>query len=347
MSLAHSDVLKAAARLAKSGRLYRTPTFECPALNKMMGGNRIFFKCENLQRIGAFKSRGALNTILSLHERGEVPPRVVAYSSGNHAQAVSWACAESNIPCTIFMPDNVSPLKAAATASYGAEVVLSPTRPESEALAQKAVEEGAFLIPPFDHDDVITGQGTACLEALQDLESDGVAVDAVIAPVGGGGLISGTYLAAQGFRALNTDEPPIVIGAEPKEGNDASRSFQSGMIHKLPCQPVTMADGAMTMSLSKRTFQYVQRLHSFHEVDEDNIRYWTQWLTHLLKMTIEPTSAMPVAAAHNYLTQHPQKGARNILCIISGGNIAHGMRQRVWESDQLGCLPRLWIDRAT
>lgn len=333
-------MLEAHARLLDSGKLYRTPTFESLALNRMLNGNRIFFKCENLQRIGAFKSRGGLNAVRSILERGEQPNRIVAYSSGNHAQAVAWACQQSSIPCTIFMPSNVSALKLQATKAYGADVVLANTRPEAEEMASEAVKQGALVIPPFDHDDVICGQGTACLEALQDLHTMGISVDSIIAPVGGGGLISGTYLAAQGFTGSDIKSPPLVYGAEPLLGNDAAESYRKGVVQTLSSQPNTMADGAMTLAVSERTFQYVQKLAGIYEISEEEIRYWTQWLSHLLKLTIEPTSAMPASAAVSWLKeQSPDK--KTVLCIISGGNIALDMRQRVWNSDLLTELPSL------
>mmetsp|Transcript_38293 Transcript_38293/g.75396 ORF Transcript_38293/g.75396 Transcript_38293/m.75396 type:complete len:348 (+) Transcript_38293:71-1114(+) len=340
MSLTTRHVYEAAARLAQTKLLYRTPVFDCPALNRFLGGgHRIFFKCENLQRVGAFKSRGALNAVLKAVKKEEKPSQIVAYSSGNHAQAVAWACSKLGVDCTIFMPDNVSPLKAKATAAYGATVQLAPTRPVAEQWAADAVAKGALLIPPFDHDDVITGQGTACLEAIEDMTAQGVEVDCILAPVGGGGLIGGTYLAA-GTSMIR--HPPSIIGAEPATGNDASLSFQSGVIHQLDRQPQTMADGAMTMAVSERTFEYVKKLDDIYEVSELEIAYWTQWMTHLLKLTVEPTSSMPLAAAVRWLQK--ARDPQNVLCIISGGNVATDMRMRVWKENRLDSIPSLDID---
>lgn len=322
------DVAAAAKRLHSSHRLFRTPIMESYALNKLLGGHRIFFKCENLQRTGAFKARGALNTLLQWKEESRLPPRVVAYSSGNHAQAVAWASQVLKIPCTIFMPKNVSPLKAQATRAYGAEVVLSDTRPESEALARAAVLAGAGLIPPFDLDSVICGQGTAVWEALVDMNTyQRTLPDAVFTPVGGGGLFSGSLLAAKGFSALFEAEArmyparsqlargsPLVFGAEPLSGNDANQSVRTKKVVALPTQPISMADGAMTLAVTERTLHYLLQGDGLFEITEAELAYWTQWMTHLLKLTVEPTSALSLAAAVRHL--QAQKTQQTVLVCL-------------------------------
>eukprot|EP00457_Paulinella_chromatophora_P009643 gb/GEZN01009714.1/.p1 GENE.gb/GEZN01009714.1/~~gb/GEZN01009714.1/.p1 ORF type:complete len:367 (-),score=45.70 gb/GEZN01009714.1/:95-1195(-) len=364
--LRHSDVLAAAARL--QGRIYHTPLCESLLLNQWLRGHRVVFKCENLQRTGAFKVRGALNAVSQLLEQRQCDPAgqasapwVVAYSSGNHAAAVAWACStvEPSLRCTVFMPENVSPLKAQATAAYGAKVVLLPTRQEAEqACAEAVVRDGAILIPPFDADAVIAGQGTAILEALQDLSGKevwgraGVTThrnptplirgncDAIFVPVGGGGLVSGSYLAASGF-----EKPPLVFGAEPLQANDAAQSFRSGSIVKLTQQPITLADGTMTLALSERTFQYVKQLNDVIEISEMQLRYWTQWLTHLLKQTLEPTAALGMGAAHAWLKT--QTEPRTVLVLLSGGNLAVAKHRQVWGCeypDFLTQLPCLSLD---
>eukprot|EP00808_Paulinella_micropora_P002501 g72113.t1 len=348
------DVLSAASRL--QGHIYRTPLCESYLLNQMLGrGHRILFKCENLQRTGAFKVRGALNALLTaLEARPRSNPYVVAYSSGNHAQAVAWACAtvQPSLRCTIFMPDNVSPLKAQATAAYGAEVQLLRTRQEAERACAEAVEKHhATLIPPFDSDAVIAGQGTVVLEALADFREKriqaraGVAasrsppnhtsetIHAVFVPVGGGGLVSGSYLAS-----YSQPDPPLVFGAEPLQANDAALSFRSGNLVKLSEQPVTLADGTMTLSLSPRTFSYVKQLEDIIEVSENQIRYWTQWLTHLLKTTIEPTSALGMSAAATWLRM--QHEPRTVLVLLSGGNMAVSKHRQIW-----GCKFQDYLQR--
>lgn len=323
MNATHDDVVRASARL--EGLVRRTPLAQSATLDAMLG-HRVRFKCECLQRVGAFKARGALNALLARAERGERPEHVVAFSSGNHAQAVAWAARERGIRATIVMPAGASEVKRLATAAYGAEVVLTPDRVTAEAESARRVADGATLIPPYDDDDVLAGQGTACLEALQ----DGAEPDAIFAPCGGGGLLSGTYLAARG-RAL-------VFGAEPQTANDAARSYREGRIVRFDRAPETVADGVQTLSLSERTFAHVRHSAGIYEISEDDIAYWTQWLTHLLKLTIEPTAALGMAAAHRWLRDRASRST--VLVILSGGNLSAATRARIWERERLGAPPR-------
>jgi threonine dehydratase len=323
MSATHEDVVRAAHRI--DGRVRRTPLAGSATLDAFLG-HRVRFKCECLQKVGAFKARGALNALLARAERGEPVGRVVAFSSGNHAQAVAWAARLLGVRATIVMPANVSEVKRIATAAYGAEVVLAPDRVAAEAEAARRAARGATLIPPFDDDDVLAGQGTACLEALQ----DGAVPDAIFVPCGGGGLLSGTYLAARGTA--------LVYGAEPVAANDAARSYRDGHIFRFESAPVTVADGVQTLSLSERTFAHVRRTAGIYEIPEDDIAYWTQWLTHLLKLTVEPTAALGMAAAHRWLSARPAPSTA--LVILSGGNLSAATRARVWDRERLGEPPR-------
>lgn len=319
-----------AASLRLKGKVSRTPLLESSLLNRWLG-QRILFKAECLQTTGAFKMRGATNFIGKLAEQNALPSRIVANSSGNHAQAVAYAAAQQNIPATIYSTENISAVKAAATKSYGATLALYPTRPEADAaVAEAAKEEGTVWIPPFDHPDIIAGQGTACMEALEDAGK----VDAVFAPCGGGGLISGTLLAA---RALQPDAK--VIGAEPQVANDASRSLQSGIIESLPGPANTLADGAATPSVGLHTFPLLQQLDDFYEVDEIQIAYWTQWLQHLLKLHVEPTSAMSMAAVTSWALEAPK--GQTALVILTGGNISQQSMQKIWATDYLLQPPNL------
>ena len=271
-----SDVQAASVRI--KGKVLRTPLLESSLLNRWLG-QRILFKVECLQTTGAFKLRGAMNFLSKLAEQGALPEKIVANSSGNHAQAVAFAASQFGIPACIYSTENISAVKAAATKSYGAELKLFPTRPQADAaVAEAAKEAGTIWIPPFDHPDIIAGQGTACMEAIEDAGK----VDAVFASCGGGGLISGTLLAARGL-APNAK----VIGAEPQAANDASRSLQSGIIESLSGPANTLADGAATPSVGLHTFPLLQQLDDFYEVDEVQIAYWTQWLQHLLKIHVE------------------------------------------------------------
>lgn len=298
---------------------------ESHLLNSWLG-HEIIFKVEGFQKIGAFKIRGALNALLALKEEGKLPQKVVAFSSGNHAQAVASAGKMLGIQTTVIMPKFVSAVKQQATRGYGTELILTDTRQEAEALGAQKQKEGAWLLHPSADDMVIAGQGTACLEALQ----DGAKPDAIFAACGGGGLLSGTWLAADGIP---------VFGAEPAMGNDASQSLQSGKIVALAESPMTIADGARTLAISERTFYYLKKLAGFYEVEERDIIYWTQWLQHLLKSSVEPTAAMAMAAAHQWLKT--QKKKQRVLIILSGGNIDAASQRRIWEKDYLAQPPAL------
>lgn len=318
----YDDVVAAQARL--DGHVQRTPLMESSLLNRWLG-HRIIFKAECLQHIGAFKFRGALNMLAKCAEAGNLPQRVVANSSGNHAQAVARAAREYQIPATIFAANTISPIKAAATRSYGAELALFETRLEADAAVAAAAEQpGTLWVPPFNHPDIIAGQGTATLEALQDAD----AVDAVFAPCGGGGLLSGSLLATRGYNPTAK-----VIGAEPARANDAAMSLQSGVIEQLTQAPDTLADGAATPSVGEHTFGFLQQLDDFYEVDEIQIAYWTQWLQHLLKLHVEPTSAMSMAAVAAWAVENPP--GQTALVMLSGGNISAATMQKIWQKDYL------------
>lgn len=317
-----ADVEAAATRL--KGKVKHTPLLESSLLNKWLG-QRILFKAECLQTTGAFKIRGATHFLTKLAEDNKLPQRIVANSSGNHAQAVAYAASQLGLPACIYATETVSPVKAAATQYYGATMSLHPTRPEADDAVQKAANDpDTVWIPPFNHPDIIAGQGTACLEALHEAGT----VDAVFAPCGGGGLLSGTLLAT---RALQPNAK--VIGAEPLNANDAARSLQSGQIERLDASPQTLADGAATPSVGPYTFPLLQQLDDFYEVDEVQIAYWTQWLQHLLKVHVEPTSAMSMAAVAAWALEAPPQSTA--LVILSGGNISQQSMMKLWEKDYL------------
>lgn len=310
-----------------------TPVLTSSLLNQWLG-HEIYFKAECLQKIGAFKARGGCNAVQVLRERHDHINQVVANSSGNHAQAVAWAAAQFNIPATIYMPSYASKVKAQATRAYGAEVVLLDSRQAVDAAVETAAKNaGTFWIPPFNDDSVIAGQGTATMEALQQVNQP---MDAVFAPCGGGGLISGTLVAT---RHLHPQAQ--VIAAEPAAGDDAYRSYQSGQIIRLDDTPKTMADGAMTLSVGEKTFAHIQHLDDFFTVDEAPMAYWTQWLQHLLKLHIEPTSAMTMDAVCQWLSKNkqPNNKPQRIMVILSGGNIDTEMMQKIWLQDYLAEQP--------
>jgi threonine dehydratase len=320
------DIQSARSRLGDA--IHHTPLLESTFLNRRMG-RRFVFKAENLQKVGAFKARGALNTLLTLKEHGALPDQVVSHSSGNHAQAVAWASAQLGLPCTVFMPASASTIKMQATVSYGARVELAPTRQEAEAGSAAMEREGALLLHPYDRDEVIAGQGTACLEALE----EGVSPAAIFTPCGGGGLLSGTVVAAE---ALAPDAK--IFGVEPATANDAARSYDSGKLYRFDTAPVTLADGVQTLSLSERTFSYIRRTAGIVEVQEHEIVYWTQWLTHLLKSTVEPTAVLGMVGAMNRL--HMIAAGATVLVILSGGNMSLETRASVWSEDLLHVEPQ-------
>ncbi len=322
------DIADAKKRIAN--HINTTPVVSSSLLNNLLG-HEILFKAECLQKVGAFKARGACNSIAWLIEQNNKPKHIVANSSGNHSQAVSWAATKFGIPATIFMAETSSKVKVQATKSYGAEVILCKTRNEADQKAMQTSEEsGTYWIPPFNHEQVIAGQGTAAFEALQEIGN----VDAVFAPCGGGGLLSGTYVAT---KALSPNAE--VWGAEPLNANDAAISLRKKSIFHFDTMPNTLADGAKTLSVGDITFEYLKKLNGIYEIEEEKIIYWTQWLTHLLKLHIEPTSALPMEAAKRWLQK--QAGSKKVLIILSGGNVDQEKNKEIWNSDFLSSTPSI------
>ncbi len=310
--------------------IHTTPILSSRMLNGYLG-HEIYFKLESFQKTGAFKIRGGINTVTWLIENNRKPKHIIANSSGNHAQAIALASKIFGIPSTIYMPANISKVKAQATLSYGANIDYS----ENRAVADQKVfdashEKGTYWIPPFNHPEVISGQGTAAYEALTELEN----IDAVFAPCGGGGLLSGTFIATRGL-SPNTK----VVGVEPKLANDAVQSVKKGEIVRLESPPNTIADGARTLAVGDITFEYLKRLDEFYEAEEENIIYWTQWLNHLLKVQVEPTSAMAMVGVVEWLKY--QKTKKQVLVILSGGNIDKETMNKIWTKDYLQFIPSL------
>lgn len=324
-----SEMAIASARI--KNYIHRTPIFSSQILNNLLG-HQIYFKLEPLQKTGSFKIRGALNTLLKLKENNNLPKEVVAFSSGNHAQAVACAGKILNVKTTIILPEFASKIKQQATKSYGANVITAPTRKEAEELTAQIANAGALFIHPFDNDDVIAGQGTSCYEALQDLVDENI--EAIFATCGGGGWLAGSFL----VKELLTKKTKI-FGVEPLQANDASISYRDKKIFRFNDSPPTIADGARAPAVSARTFNYLQQLDGFYEVSEEQIIYWTQWLTHLLKINIEPTSALTMAGAISYLKT--QTKPSKILILLSGGNVDPSAYKAIWENNFLQNMPSL------
>ena len=291
-----------------SEHAHRTPVFSSKQMNEKSGG-QIFFKCENFQKVGAFKFRGASNAIFSLSEN-EASKGVATHSSGNHAQAVALAAKMKGIPAYIVMPENAPKVKVKAVKNYGAEVTFCESTLEArETTLDQVVERtGATFIHPYDDARIIAGQGTAALELLEDHPD----LDIIMAPVGGGGLLSGTALAA---RSIKPDI--LVIGAEPKNADDAYRSFKAGEL--IPVQnPDTIADGLRT-SLGKLPFSIItEYVDDIVTVPEESIVEAMRYIWERLNMIIEASCAVPVAAVFDGKVD--VKG-KKVGIIITGGNV--------------------------
>ena len=303
------DIRAAADRLAPW--VHRTPVLTSRTLDARCGGS-VFVKCENLQRIGAFKFRGAMNALLQLSE-AERARGVVTHSSGNHAQALALAGALLKIPACVVMPTTAPAVKRAATEGYGARIVpCRPTLADREAtVARLIAEEGYTLIHPYDDWRIIAGQATAAWELLDQVES----LDAVIAPVGGGGLLSGTALAVKG-RSPST----AVLGAEPAAADDALRSLLSGSIQPSH-DPRTIADGLRT-SLGERGFAVIRRhVDAILTVEETEILEAMRFLWERMKIVVEPSGSVAPAAA---LRGRWNATGRRVGVILSGGNVDLG-----------------------
>jgi len=307
LPVSYPDVEAAAARLA--GRAHRTPVMTSRTVNERVGAE-VFFKCENFQRIGAFKFRGAYNALVQLSTE-EQRRGVLTYSSGNHAQAVALAGQLLGVKTTIVMPQDAPQVKLEATRGYGAEVVTyDQHRTTREALgAAIAAERGLTVIPPYDHPHVVAGQGTAAKELIEEAGR----LDFLFVPCGGGGLLSGCAIAAA---ALSPGCK--AIGVEPEAGDDATRSFRTKTLQTCH-NPETIADGARTPSLGKITFPLVlAHVHDMITVSDRELLDAMLYLWERMKIVVEPTGAL--AAAGLFKGAHDVRGKR-VGVVISGGNV--------------------------
>ncbi|MCB0356712.1 MAG: pyridoxal-phosphate dependent enzyme [Bdellovibrionales bacterium] len=310
------DVVEAYKRI--SAYCCKTPLIQNSKVNEILGLS-VFFKCEGFQRIGAFKARGALNFILQ--QKPGKDKMIVAYSSGNHAQAVAWAASLFNYKVKVYMPSNASQIKINNTHQLGAEVILCATRSEAEDLSAQEAAKGAILIPPYDDDSIICGQGTAVYEARI---IDKCEPEIICVPLGGGGLFAGSYLA----KAPSCE----IVAGEPLLANDAVRSLNNGKIFRFKNSPLTIADGARTLSLSERTFAFLKKADDVYEFSEDEIIAATQFLMYHLKILVEPTSALAFLALRKRLQV---KSYRKALVVLSGANIDRETMTKVWENNYL------------
>ena len=302
-----ADVESAAHQIA--GVAHKTPVATSRSVNDRVGAE-LFFKCENLQRAGAFKFRGAYNALsrLGAEERRR---GVVAFSSGNHAQAIALAGQLLDIPRVIVMPNDAPVVKRLATAAYGGEIVLyDREREDREAIGQRlAAERGLTVIPPYNHANIIAGAGTAALELFAEVGP----LDLLLVPCGGGGLLGGSALAAHSLSPSCR-----IVGIEPAAGDDANRSFRSGQLQTVR-NPQTVADGARTPSLGSLTFPLVlEYVTDMAVVDDAALLRTMFYLWERLKMIVEPTGALAAAAA---LEGCVNVAGKRVGIILSGGNV--------------------------
>lgn len=303
---AFPDIQAAHERIG--GFVHRTPVFTCKSINEIFGA-KIYFKCENFQKVGAFKYRGATNAVQLLQD-DEMKKGVVTHSSGNHAQALALAAKVRGIKAYIVMPSNAPKSKVEAVKGYSGEVIFcEPTLAARESTTEKIIAEtGAKLIHPYDNFNIISGQGTAAKELIEDYGE----FDIIMAPVGGGGLLSGTSISAK-YLLPNCR----VIAGEPKNADDASQSLKAGYL--IPSvNPNTIADGLKT-SLSELTFNIIkQNVDEILTAEEETIAQAMKLIWQRMKIIIEPSSAVPLAAIMENKSKFTNK---KVGIILSGGNL--------------------------
>ncbi|HDL7503623.1 TPA: threo-3-hydroxy-L-aspartate ammonia-lyase [Yersinia enterocolitica] len=310
LAICYDDIVQAHQRI--TGVALKTPVLTSSTANEQTGA-QLFFKCENFQHMGAFKFRGAYNALVKLSPQQQAKG-VIAFSSGNHAQAIALSARKLGIRAVIVMPKDSPAVKIAATRGYGGEVVLYDRYFEDrEAISNKlAQEQGLTLIPPYDYPDVMAGQGTAAKELFEEVGE----LDVLLVPLGGGGLLSGCATVA---KALYPNCQ--VIGVEPAAGNDGQQSFRSGKIVKIET-PVTIADGAQTPALGHYTFPVIQeRVDNILTATDDQLISAMKFFTSRMKIVVEPTGCLGAAVAFG--DQLELRGKR-VGVIISGGNVDLG-----------------------
>jgi threonine dehydratase len=315
MEVTYQNVAAAHERIARHAR--RTPVLASATVDEITGA-RVSFKCENFQRMGAFKFRGAYNALSQLKPE-EAKRGVVAFSSGNHAQAVALSGRMLGIPRTIVMPADAPRVKLDATRGYGAEVVTYAEGEDRHALSQRiATERGLTLIPPFDHPHIIAGQGTTAKEMLEETGP----LDILLVPCGGGGLLSGCAVAAKHmFPSIK------VIGVEPAAGDDATRSFKTRTLQTVK-NPKTIADGAKPESLGKITFDMVLRyVDDMLTVSDEELLKTMFFLWQRMKIVVEPTGVLGAAAL---LERKLDAKGKRVGVVLSGGNV-----DLAWAAAQL------------
>ena len=302
----YEKIVAASERL--KGIANKTPVFTSSTLNKLVNA-KVFLKCESFQKVGAFKFRGAYNAISQLDSR-QKSKGVITYSSGNHAQAIALVCQMLNIKAYIVMPNNAPIIKKNATKSYGAVIIeYDPEKNIREEVAQELIDKNDYtLIPPFDHEDIIAGQGTAAKDLFEEVGE----LNYLLVPCGGGGLLSGSAISSKKLSPLCK-----VIGIEPEIADDAVKSFYTKVLHTVK-NPPTIADGTRTSSLGKLTFPLVLKyVDEMKTVSEKDIIEAVKFLFLRMKLVVEPSGALGIAA----LLSRKAGASGKVGVIISGGNI--------------------------
>lgn len=301
------DVLAARARI--SGAAHKTPVLTSRTADATVGAT-LFFKAENLQRSGAFKFRGAYNAIAALDPESR-QKGVVAYSSGNHAQAVAYAARLQGVSATIIMPKDSPEMKVAATRGYGAEIVFYDryTEDREQISRRLAAERGAALIPPYDHPDVIAGQGTAALELIEEVGP----IDLLVVPLGGGGLLAGCALSARATAPAGT-----IVGVEPEAGNDGQQSLRKGEVVRIPV-PKSIADGALTTHIGDHNFPILKdKVDDIVTVSDAQLVETVRFFAERMKLVVEPTGCLAAAAV---LHGAVASAGKRVGIVLSGGNV--------------------------
>lgn len=315
-------VLEAAHRL--QGIAHRTPVMSSRTLNQITG-REIFLKCENFQRVGAFKFRGAYNALSQLSE-AQKAAGVVTHSSGNHAQGLALAARLLGIQATIVMPEDAPMMKKAATIGYGAQIVTCPALERDKVCATLVAEQGYTLVHPFDNWEIIAGQGTAALELFEEVDG----LDLLFVPVGGGGLISGCALATALQTTALKNSGCRVVGVEPAAGADANQSWRENRITQLESVPQTIADGLRTRAIGERNLAVMGRyVHDMTAVSETAIIETLKFLWLRMKLVVEPSAA--VALAPLFSGDYHGHG-RRVGIILSGGNVDVAAISQLFQS---------------
>lgn len=297
---------EASRRISKY--LSPTPVANFSALDKALGHN-IYLKLDSEQVTGAFKIRAVLNHLLILQEKSILPKKIVGYTTGNHGLAMGYCASLFNIHARIYVPNYVSIFKAELIKQYPVELIYTNTRKEAEERALSDAEQGFYYLHPSNSEASIAGSGTMCYEALGQVGN----IDAIFASCGGGGLLSGTYMAS---KLLSPST--LVYGSEPCNANDAYLSVKSGQIYKFKSSPSTIADGLKALSVSEKTYEYLKKLDDIILVDDDKINYWTKFCYETLNLLVEPSCAINLEAARIWSAQQNTK--KRILVLISGKN---------------------------